>query len=379
MRHTASTVRDVSFGLLNLAAVYWIFFKTSDTRIFPVYLAWVMAQYAMLAWFSQKRGAWPWLAFAAPVAALIIIRYGPADFFSGVSLPYPAAPFFVGLSYLAFRSSKLVMQVRNGVVAMPGFWRYLSFCFFLPTLQVGPISPYSEFNRAFTGEPATIPVAQAGLRVLVGAIKYQYLAVLCNQLTYGNLLRDDHYHPWADLPVAVLFYYLFLYCSFSGFCDIAIGAAGLMGIPVAENFDKPLAARNVKDFWNRWHITLSEYMRDIIFSPLSKFLVRFMGTANANHAIALTIVAVFLLVGAWHGVGWNFAAFGAVHALGVVVNHYYTVGLKSWLGREGFKRYNENRWIHAVAVVLTFCYCAGSLFFFANTFLEMKEIFLILR
>ena len=77
--------------------------------------------------------------------------------------------------------------------------------------------------------------------------------------------------------------------------------------------------------------------------------------------------------------GWNFAAFGAAHALGVVANHYYTLFLKKRLGRDGVKAYNSNRWIHAVAVVLTFCYCAASLFLFANTIPEMKQIFSILK
>jgi D-alanyl-lipoteichoic acid acyltransferase DltB (MBOAT superfamily) len=372
MRRPASSLRDAMFCLLNLGAVYWIFFRATDGRIFLIYLAVVVFQYGMLIQFSQQRGAWPWVAFLTPIAALIIVRYGPPSCLAITSG-------FVGISYLAFRSSQLVMLVRNGVVAPPGLWKYLGFCFFLPTFQVGPISPYSEFNRAFTGGPAQIPVVVAGFRVLVGAVKYQYLGPLCNQLTYANLLLDDHYHPWMDLPVAVVFYYLYLYLNFSGLCDLAIGAAGLIGIPVAENFDNPFAARNVKDFWNRWHITLSAWMRDLVFSPLSKFLVHVMGVKLADHAIALTITIVFLLVGIWHGVGWNYAAFGAMHALGVVANHYYTIVLKKRLGRDGFKAYNSNRWIHAAAVVLTFGYCAASFFLFANTIPDMKEIFIALR
>ncbi len=177
----------------------------------------------------------------------------------------------------------------------------------------------------------------------------------------------------------MFFYYIYLYLNFSGFCDMAIGAAGLMGIPVPENFDNPFAARNVKDFWNRWHITLSVWMRDVVFSPLSKFFVTKMGIKLADHAIALTIIIVFLIVGIWHGCGWNFAAYGAVHALGVVANHYYTIFLKKKLGRERFKAYNENKWIRAVAVVLTFCYCGASLIFFANTFPQIREIVSILK
>ena len=210
-------------------------------------------------------------------------------------------------------------------------------------------------------------------------VKYLVLAILCQQLTYAWLLMDGYYHSWVDLPVTVLFYYLYLYLNFSGFCDMAIGGAGLMGIPVAENFNNPFAARNVKDFWNRWHITLSQYFRDVVFSPLSRIFARWLGPAHVNHAIALTIIVVLLLVGVWHGAGWNYAAYGAAHALGVVANHYYTIGLKKWLGRDGFKAYNANPWIRAVAVTMTFCYCAATLFLFANRFDEMKAIFGMLK
>lgn len=198
-------------------------------------------------------------------------------------------------------------------------------------------------------------------------------------MTSQDFLLDDHFHPWIDLPVAMVFYYLFLYCNFSGFCDMAIGAAGLIGIPVAENFNHPLAARNLREFWNRWHITLSQYMRDVVFAPLSKFLVGLFGPARANQAIAVAIVVVFLLIGIWHGVGWNYAAFGLAQALGVVAVHYYTIFLKKKLGRDGFKAYNENRWIRGIAIALTFCYYAASLFLFANTFAEMRQIISILR
>jgi D-alanyl-lipoteichoic acid acyltransferase DltB (MBOAT superfamily) len=120
-------------------------------------------------------------------------------------------------------------------------------------------------------------------------------------------------------------------------------------------------------------------MRDIVFAPLSKFLVRVMGTARVNHAIAIAIFVVFLLIGVWHGVGWNYAIFGLFQAIGVVANHYYTIGLKKWLGRDGFKAYNENRWIRALAVMSTFCYYSASLLFFANSLNQVREILHTLR
>ncbi len=378
--------RELVFAALNLAGVYFFLFYGSHnyyTLRFLFYVLLVGLQFLSLRLFSTRGGWLPWLAFFTPIAALIFFRYLPASCFqaaaAALGLKFPGIPTMIGLSYLAFRCSRLVLEVRNGGMKQPTFWEYVNFAFFLPTMSVGPINTFANFRRGFELEPEAVPVGRALLRILVGAVKYQCLGNLCNQLAYAGLLLDDHPHPYLDLVVGGVFFYGYLYCNFSGFCDMAIGTAALIGIPVPENFNNPFAARNVKDFWNRWHITLSTWMRDVVFSPLSKFLVRLLGPAQANHAIALTIVVVFLLVGIWHGVGWNYAAFGAAHALGVVANHYYTIWLKKRLGREGFKAYNENRWIHAAAVVLTFSYVAASLFLFANTFPEMKQIWSALR
>jgi D-alanyl-lipoteichoic acid acyltransferase DltB (MBOAT superfamily) len=385
MRCLTGPVRETALAALNVAGVFWFLFY-GDTQHyllrFGIYLALIVGLYLLVCLFADKRGNWPWLAFFAPIVALIIVRYVPAGAFevlgNALGRSWHGVPNLIGISYLAFRCSRLVLEIRNGVVQKPNFLEYLNFAFFLPTMPVGPINTYANFRRGFA-ETYDVPVSRAALRILVGAVKYQFLASLCSRLDYAGLLLDDHPHQWLDLPVAMVFYYLYLYLNFSGFCDMAIGAAALIGIPVPENFANPFAARNVKDFWNRWHITLSGWMRDVVFSPLSKFLVHVMGIKLADHAIALTIAVVFLLVGIWHGVGWHYAAFGAMHALGVVTNHYYTLFLKKKLGRERFKAYNENPGIRAVAVTLTFGYCAASLFLFANTFTEMKEVFAVLR
>ncbi len=385
--------RDMGFALLTVATVYGFLFLSKDSLfrwLFFVYLALVICQYLALRWWGQQHGWLPWLAFLTPIASLVAVRYVPPGLFAPFSgtlqekiqanPDFSFGPYFIGVSYLAFRTSYLVLEVRNGIVPRPNFWQYLGFAFFAPTLSVGPINRYSNHWRAFTPtDRPEIPAGRALLRVLVGAVKYRFLGAMLNQFTYGVLLLDGHPHHWVDLPIAVVAYYLYLYCNFSGFCDIAIGAAGLMRIPVTENFDNPFAARNVRDFWNRWHITLSQWMRDVIFSPLSKALVCRFPPAWANHAIASTIVVVFLLVGVWHGVGWQYAAYGAMHALGVVTNHYYTLALKERLGKDSFAAYNRNRAIRAVAVTLTFIFVAASLFLFANSWNQMKDIFAMLH
>jgi D-alanyl-lipoteichoic acid acyltransferase DltB (MBOAT superfamily) len=307
VRYLRGFSREILFAGFNLAGVYGFLFygrPNHPNQMFLIYVGLVCFQYLMLRAFTEKKGNLPWLAFFTPIAALILVRYGPiAGLPKAPGFAWTASLSLVGLSYLAFRASRLVLEVRNGAVKQPSFCEYLNFCFFLPTMPVGPINTYANFRRGFEDQPWDVPIGRSALRIIVGLVKYQFLGSLCSQLGYAPLLLDDHPHPWMDLPIAMVFYYLFLYCNFSGFCDMAIGAAGLIGIPVPENFDNPFAARNVKDFWNRWHITLSQWMRDVVFAPLSKNLVRFFGPAHADHAIALTILVVFLLVGIWHGVG----------------------------------------------------------------------------
>ena len=422
MRLLNGHVREGALAILNLAGVFWfLFYGGNEHYIFRFffYIALVSGLYLLVCLFADKRGTWPWLAFFAPIAALTIVRYVPGSAYVALGhvlgKTWHGVPQMVGISYLAFRCSRLVLEVRNGVVRKPNFLEYLNFAFFVPTMPVGPINTYANYRRGFEariavaatprrpqkltntlanfdlpgdegvaatpgdGLPYDVPVGRAALRILIGAVKYQFLANLCSRLNYASLLLDDHPHHWVDLPVAMVFYYLFLYLNFSGFCDMAIGAAALIGIPVPENFENPLAARNMKEFWNRWHITLSGWMRDLVFSPLSKFLVGKFGLKLADHAIALTILVTFLLIGIWHGTGLNYALFGLAQAIGVATVHYYTIFLKQRLGRERFKAYNENRWIRAVAVIITFCYYAVTLFFFANTLAQMKEIFSVLR
>lgn len=384
--------RSLFFALVNIAAFIWLtllarYSQWVDEPIISLgtsavithvvlvaaYVMTVVFAFVLLRLFA-KRGSWlPWLAFAFPILPLVAFRYFPfiwEPLIEQVSWqPWMIAATFIGLSYMAFRLSYLVIEVRNGLVQMPTLSEYLGFAFFLPTIVIGPISPYSIHHGSLSvRDEARIPMGRCLMRILVGATKYLFIANLANQLTYQGIFLDGKPHAVFDLGVAVIFYYLYLYCNFSGFCDMAIGLAGLIGIRVKENFDNPFIARNIKEFWNRWHITLSEYTRDVIFAPVSKLLIKKLGPRYTNLSISVGIVCVFLTIGIWHGVGLMFAVFGLIHAAGVIANHYYTIWMKKLLGRERYKAYNENRLVNASAMVLTFLYVAGSFAVFANTY-----------
>jgi D-alanyl-lipoteichoic acid acyltransferase DltB (MBOAT superfamily) len=394
--------KDGAFAVVNLLAVYLLYYSGGlGWHGWLFYIALVILQYLPFRWWGERTDAWGWVAFLTPILILAIRLLVPLDaWILAHVLPgwladrvvprlqaklaedpaYKIGAGTIGLSYLCFRTSYLVLEVRNRVVPRPGFWAYLGFALFAPTLSVGPISPYSEHRRGFSrADRPEIPVGRALLRILVGLVKLRFLASILNQLTYAGLLFDGVPHRWADLAIAAGAYYLFLYCNFSGYCDVAIGIAGLMGIPVAENFDWPFGARNLKEFWNRWHITLSHYMRDVVFTPLAKGLTQIFGPAAASHAVVLPIIVVFLLIGIWHGVTWPYAVFGLIQALGLILNHYYSLVLKKRLGRARLADYNRSRAVRAAAVALTNVYFGASLFFFANDSGQIRTILLRLR
>jgi D-alanyl-lipoteichoic acid acyltransferase DltB (MBOAT superfamily) len=382
------------FGLLGLCLVtpmnglyFWQLkaFLSVAIPVFVLYLLTVFCHYLLIRAFAVRSGWIPWLAFLFPIAVMLAVKYVPA-----VSAPFQnqlrfvgkrhVAEFFIGISYMAFRLSHLVLEVRNGIVPPPTLSEYLSFALFVPTLAVGPINPYSVFRESlYKPNREATPLGRSTLRIVVGLTKYLFLASLFEQLSYSGLLFDTHPHPWVDLPVAAVAFYLYLYLNFSGYCDMAIGTAGLLGIRVIENFDSPFEARNPQDFWNRWHISLSLYMRDMVFSPLSKVLIRSWGPASTPHAIALASFTVFLLIGGWHGLAWNFLIFGALHGAGVVACHYYTIFLKKRLGRAGYTAYGKDWRFRWAGIAGTFVFAAATLFFFSNSLAREGEIFRILR
>ena len=395
LRVLPQRIRIQIFTLLNvtgLAALCWLSGATgirfnmasSYSKLalvfFLIYLGFVLLNYGALRLCRRDGTIWPTVAFLAPIVFLAYIKYAPGSLdpftsvLAAVGLTRFVA-FFIGISYLSFRLVHLVQEVRNEVVQMPNIWEYLSFAFYVPTLSIGPINPYSKFIGSLrTPDRQKTPVLRSLLRIIVGFTKYIFLGSLIAQFTYAGLLRDGHPHHVVDLIIAIPAYTVYLYCNFSGFCDMVIGVSGLLGIEIAENFDCPFKRRNLQEFWNHWHMTLSAWIRDLMFTPMTKAMMRRFGPKSANNVIATSIFISFLVVGIWHGTGLNFLLFGVTQGVGIAAVHYYTVWLKKKLGREGFAAYRNSKLISSIACVVTFVYFSLSLFVFANTWTQIVAI-----
>lgn len=165
--------------------------------------------------------------------------------------------------------------------------------------------------------------------------------------------------------VYIYSYPFYLYWNFSGYTDIMIGCSRLLGFDLPENFARPYLARNVIDFWNRWHISLTHWIRDYVFMTSYKRVAE-RHPARAKVCGYGLLFLSLLLAGCWHGPGANFAVFGTLHGLGVAVNQAYGDTLKAVLGRPGYQRYQKSPAIRWAAVALTFHFVCFTFLFFST-------------
>ncbi len=229
----------------------------------------------------------------------------------------------VGISFYTFQTLSYVIDVYRGdIKAERHFGWYALFVSFFPQLVAGPIErPDNLLPQLKEPHRLTAENAFAGLqKMAVGFFKKIVVADLL--AAYVNAVYNDVEHAtgWGILIASVLFS-VQIYCDFSGYTDIAIGCARIMGIRLMQNFNRPYQARSIKEFWARWHISLSTWFRDYLYIPLGG-----NRCSKARHYFNLLIV--FFVSGLWHGANWTFVLWGSLHGI------YQIVGMMTKKPRE---------------------------------------------
>jgi D-alanyl-lipoteichoic acid acyltransferase DltB (MBOAT superfamily) len=225
-------------------------------------------------------------------------------------LPFIEVILPVGISFFTFHGISYVVDVYRGDVAvcrrLVDMLLYISF---FPQLVAGPIVRAAFFlpqlNR---GTPARIAAAPALLMILGGLFKKVVIANYIATDLVDPVFFDPESFPAIDLLAAVYGYAVQIYCDFSAYSDIAIGIAALLGYYFPRNFNQPYRAGSFQDFWRRWHISLSSWLRDYLYKPLGGS--RFGGLMTARN-LAVTM----LLGGIWHGADWKFVIWGGLHGI----------------------------------------------------------------
>jgi D-alanyl-lipoteichoic acid acyltransferase DltB (MBOAT superfamily) len=319
----------------------------------------VLKQYGFLAWLL------PGAATQSPMRILgLTIRDGVLQHVIRIT----------GLSYMLFRQIHVLVDAAQEQVERISLWSYVNYQVNLFAILAGPIQRYQDFEEQWSRlEPIIADpheLLQNCRRLLLGVLKIGLIAPLFYE-GWDQLQRpmvNMHVSGWkylVEFPVVFYFYPIYLYFNFAGYCDIVIAANRFFGMRLPENFQRPYLARNVIDFWTRWHITLGTWIRDYLFMPMYKPVVERWPKQAPSLAWIFYILA-FTVAGAWHGTTANFLIYGALQGLGAAAAKIYENAILAARGRNGLKAYLKSPGIRVAAVLLDLHFQCLTLLFFSQ-------------
>ena len=300
---------------------------------------------------STRRSRWLWLGIAGNLMMLGAFKYthfaaGILADLSGTHVDIPVIALPLGISFFTFTQIAYLVDTARGEVRETNPLYYALFVTFFPHLLAGPIIHHKEMmpqfadtsNRRFNAENFA-----RGLFLL--ALGFGKKVLIADPLGAGANAGYENIDALGvgDAWITTLAYTFQIYFDFSGYTDMALGAALMFNIRLPVNFNSPYLAVDIQDFWRRWHMTLSRFLRDYLYVPLG-------GNRASDARIATNVMATFLLGGLWHGAGWTFIVWGGLHGAALVV-------LRIWQ-RTGI---NLHR---VVAVALTFLFVHLTWIFF---------------
>jgi len=322
---------SVSYAQLWLAAASIIFYGWTNWNFVPLLLFSIAANYLIGRTLSRRQNAG--LATSAVLGLgvafnLLLLGYFKYAGFldanvqaaTGVSLGLMGVVLPIGISFYTFTQIAFLVDAAKGAAAEYDFKRYVLFVTFFPHLIAGPIIHHKEMMPQFSrlvpkGE--TLQNLSVGLVLLaIGLAKKCLIADPLGAFASPIFARaeagdDIHFFiAWAG----VLAYSFQIYFDFSGYSEMAIGLARMFGVKFPANFNSPYRASNIIDFWRRWHMTLSRFLRDYVYVPLG-------GNRKGELRRYVNLMAVMLVGGLWHGASWTFVLWGGLHGLFLLVNH----------------------------------------------------------
>lgn len=260
---------------------------------------------------------------------MLVMKYLNADFFEStarVTGSFKLVFQIAGLSYIVFKTIGLYIDKRSSNYQLK-LIDFLNFSLFTPTLLIGPIDRFDRFQKDIDTGYANLngSMLLKGWGNFVKGILFKFiLATFVHRIILLNLVDDGSfvYH------VSYMFTYLFyLFFDFAGYSLLAIAFGNFIGINVPINFDKPFLAKNPKELWKHWHITLGDWLNDYFFKPIFKFLTqKKKGTSIQRQGIALFLT--FTLMGVWNGFELHFIASGMLFGLYSVIHNYYVYRCK---------------------------------------------------
>src|SRR3954468_2094919 len=246
----------------------------------------------------------------------------------GMPLPLLTLALPIGLSFWTFQAISYVVDVKRRIIRPGKTIDVMLYLSFFPHVVAGPIVRAREFlpQLAKPRDPRSVAVGAGIVLIAIGLVKKVAIADYLARTVVDPVFGVPQAFHAPDAALAAYAYAAQIYCDFSGYTDIAIGAALLMGIVFPQNFNSPYRATSFRDFWRRWHMTLSRYLRDFLYIPLG-------GNRHGKLQTARNIMITMLLGGLWHGAAWGFVLWGGLHGVGLVVERQLRgrVSAPAWL------------------------------------------------
>ena len=269
----------------------------------------------------------------------------------------------VGISFFTFMGISYVVDVYRGDFEPASFSKFAAYLSFFPHLVAGPIVRPGELIPQFDSprDPRYVDTARAFFLIGTGLFMK---VVIANHLASG--IVDDVFgapdqHSSLEVLTGVYAYAVQIYADFFGYTNMAIGFALLLGFRFPQNFDSPYAAVSIQDFWRRWHMTLSRWLRDYLYIPLG-------GNRGGRLLTYRNLMLTMLIGGLWHGAGWTFVAWGAIHGVALCSERW-------WRERPGFVERPLTSWRRAWHRFVTFqVVCFAWIFFRSDSFADAWDV-----
>ncbi|HEY2662602.1 MAG TPA: MBOAT family O-acyltransferase [Caulobacteraceae bacterium] len=354
---------------------------THQAGAFIPYAGFVLLGYGFV--FAIQNGAPKQLRVVAILAMLGLFfwlkKYSFLPSVTYLTFPYMA----VGLSYVFFRVLHLIIDAHDSeTIGRVGPFSYLNYTLNFTSIVSGPIQRYEDYERMTGDEPALLDLVAVGValeRIVAGLFKVMVVSHLLSMAQHALLARvlgpETMLEHIRDGALLIALYPIYLFFNFSGYVDFVIGVARFFRIQLPENFDRPFSSASFIEYWSRWHMTLSNWLKTYVYNPLLMVLMRRVRSkAVGPYLAAFALFVTFFLIGAWHGRTAEFLFFGVLNGAGVGLNQAYRTFMSARMGRKPFAALGRNRVYQALCRGLTFSWLAFTLLWFWSDWGQLGQI-----
>ena len=275
---------------------------------------------------------------------------------------------FLGISYITFKVMQMLVEIKDNMIKEVNFIDYLSFMIFFPTLSSGPIDRSRRFIKDIEktiSKTEYLDNLGKGIEYILQGLVYK---IILSQLIFDkiNIISEATYTT-KNLTIYMYLYGFYLFFDFAGYSLMAVGVSKIFGIDTPMNFNKPFLAKDMKDFWNRWHMSLSHWFRDFVFSRLvfamfkKKIFKSSLTTAMVAYIVNMT------LMGVWHGINFSYLLYGLYHGIILAITEYFQ--------KTKFYKNNKNKkWFEYSSIFITFNLVMFGFFIFSEKFVYVLQV-----